>query len=263
MSGTRPSALVILLPLAFAAVLTVSAEQPIAEPTTVTEPALPAGVKEHLRQAVERSQAAFEAADAQSGLVEVIEPGLPFGAIRGYDADRVDADAEAVKASLIGAFADESLSGLQAYVDEFYPLVNLRTVEVHTTPETECSVQPCPTLLAEPGSVLEVYRNIQQFTSKVSRASAYKISFDVTSVPDGARFTIQPVAGGQFTEVATNGPLGTIFRGLYRYTVERSGYKTASAVLNLVDNTPRELVCNLVSATSDDEPLPCLFGVIE
>lgn len=239
------------------------AQEAAKEPNLTTESALPSDFKERLRQTVERSQAALEAADAHAGLIEVTEPGLPFGAIRGYDAAKVGADAEAIKTSLLSALADERLTGLRAYVDEFYPSVNLRSQEISRTEMMSCSIEPCPASLAEPSSVMETYRNIHQFTSKVRRATAYKISLDVKSVPDSALFTIQPVGGGLLTEIATNGSLGTLFRGLYRYRVERHGYKTATATLNLVDNTPRELVCTLVSTASEDEPLPCLFGVFE
>lgn len=222
-----------------------------------------AAVKQQLLENLHTSEARMIAARANQGLIEVRQPGMAFGSVRGFDAAEVEKAVATVRSELVSGLGTNELAGLRAYAEEFFPDPQLRTLQFTATPETTCTPAPCPSRLAEAASVQTAYAQTHGFVQKVAYASAYKTSFRVRSKPSGARFVLQPLGGGLTTETATDGSVGEMYRGLYRYTIERSGYKKASATLNLVDNDPAELFCELVATNSASDPLPCLFGVID
>jgi hypothetical protein len=219
--------------------------------------------KDLLRNAQQFSATLLAATQQGHGLVEVKQPGLAFGSVRGYDVNEVTANIQKIQSDLSNGLKRNEFGGLEAYTQTFFPKVSLKTLEVTRTPETTCSTDPCPATLAEPESVESMYRYVGEFVNKVAGATAYKVSFNVRSKPAGAVFSLQPLGGGFQTEIATNGSVGNLFRGLYRYTIARQGFKRVEATLNLVDNSPDQLYCELIDAQSKAEPLPCMFGIIE
>jgi hypothetical protein len=219
--------------------------------------------KEILLYAQQLSDGAWTATKQGHGLIEVKQAGLAFGSLRGYDATEVTAKVGSIRGELIKGLERNELRGLQAYVREFFPRNTAQTLPVPRTLDTTCSVTPCPERLAEPGSVQALYGSVHEFVDKVAAATAYRVSFRVRSKPSGARFSLQPLGGGFLTEIATDGRVGSLFRGLYRYTVQREGFKKVEATVNLVDNSPEELYCELVDERAKLGALPCMLGLIE
>lgn len=219
--------------------------------------------RERLKSVAELSATSMATTKGLNGLVEIRQEGLPFGAIRGFDAEEVRGRTVKIRGDLEAALAPRELAGLKAYAMEFFPAVELRTVVVDERLRQGCSVTPCPVELAEPESAVAAMTTIHEFVGKVTGASAYKVSFRVRSNPPGARFSIGPMGGGFETQVGTNGSVGELFRGLYRYEIQKVGFKPVTATLNLVDNDPEELFCDLQPADGGSDPIPCVFAMVD
>lgn len=90
-----------------------------------------------------------------------------------------------------------------------------------------------------------------------AKARDLSISFGVESRPVGATFTLSRINGDSVRQVATNATLAGIYRGLYRYQINKQGFKPVKFDLDLVGTTPTRLVCVLHPWSSNDDPIPC------
>lgn len=205
----------------------------------------------------------YERLQKHSDLVIVNQKGIPFESVSGYRGEDVENQLQKTKSKLLGTLDSSEYTAMMSYVSENFPEVKLTKYVISSAPEASCSVTPCPNSIIEPKSAEMAFNTIYEFVSKVANSSAYKVTFEVTSAPSGARFAITPIGGSDSIEIATDGRIENVFRGLYRYTVERSGFKTSTARLNLVDSAPTRLHCVLTPNTSEDTPIPCLSGLIE
>jgi hypothetical protein len=95
----------------------------------------------------------------------------------------------------------------------------------------------------------------------------FLISLNVDSTPKRqAVITLRHFDSSPADRIPTQGSFGEVYRGLYRYRIERDGYKTFDSgssdndpPLNLVDWgwTDKGMVCELVPDSSSLEALPC------
>jgi hypothetical protein len=221
------------------------------------------GTAVELKAALSSSEAILNSTKQGRGVIEVRQPGIPFGSVRGFDTQAVETDIQRIRDQVFAELKREDMVALNDYAREYFPTVDARTFEVPQSADTRCSIAPCPKRLLEPEGVEIAFGQIYSFVGKLAASTAYKVTFKVRSKPSGAKFTLQALGGGFITEIATDGSVGNIYRGLYRYKVQHTGFKSVEAQINLVDNSPGELYCELTEMNSNNESLPCLYGIIE
>jgi len=92
-----------------------------------------------------------------------------------------------------------------------------------------------------------------------SEAFAAVLAGRLPGVPVPPAGQIPPLRSSLVQYVQTNQTMKEVYRGLYIYVIERSGYKTATGPLNLVDWdwNADGVVCLLVPERSIGQPLPC------
>lgn len=91
---------------------------------------------------------------------------------------------------------------------------------------------------------------------KLAKLNPLYLDLTVRSVPTQAKITLQS-AGGEHAETTTNSKLSNVWRGEYHYKVSKAGFKLVQSDIDLVREAGDTLECDLQSASSPEESLPC------
>lgn len=101
---------------------------------------------------------------------------------------------------------------------------------------------------------------VARLVAVIDRVLARSLAVDLRIVSKprtGAAFHINDQAGGSDRDTSTDDTLKQLWRGLYRYNVTKSGYKTIEGGLDLWDDSGSELSCELVGEKSAESATPC------
>jgi hypothetical protein len=146
---------------------------------------------------------------------------------------------------LLARLSDERLAGMRGYIRAFVPPL--------PKPAWKSDVGAC---IREPDA--ESYlASLRSLFERVEKIDPLKLDLRISSDPEGASFWIAPLGGGTPSTSSTNSTLTNLYRGLYRYQVEKASFKTVEGTLNLVDERGDHLRCKLHSQDSAEGPLFC------
>jgi hypothetical protein len=162
-----------------------------------------------------------------------------------YDAQEVRASFAAAQSELLERFGTEEMAGMRSYVVSFFPTPSLQTV----TFEGQTFVTR--------GSTVQAQAQVEAFLGKLAVLQNLAVDLHVGSLPSEASFRIEPAGGGRGRSTMTDSALENLYRGYYRYTVEKAGFKTIQENLDLVDQNGGKLRCKLFPADGAEGPLPC------
>ncbi|MCF1459250.1 MAG: hypothetical protein LPH21_17410 [Shewanella sp.] len=169
--------------------------------------------------------------------------GLPGGyeQLRGWSAEHVIQSREQARAQLLSSLDREEFQGMRSYVLQEFP--SPRAIENNSGIVPIKSVGPFDDILA--------------FINKLKSEQGLSIDLVIETHPENAVFRVQPSAGGRERSTTSNSILKSIYRGLYSYSIVKPGYKSINETINLVDERPRKLDCQLHESQSDEGPFPC------
>lgn len=156
--------------------------------------------------------------------------------------------AERGKRELLTEFDAKNLSGLKAYVEIYYPAIELAQLRGQNDQ-----------VVTTESSAEELFNKISSFLLRLKTIERLALGLKLLSTPGGASFEIWPVGNEKArTPAFTNQEL-TLYRGLYKYRVRKAGFKTVEYTLNLVDQTGNALECTLNRGEDEEGPYPCLL----
>jgi serine/threonine protein kinase len=92
--------------------------------------------------------------------------------------------------------------------------------------------------------------------SSLSQQGKLSINLTINSSPDQASYEMW-ASGAFHRTTSTNNSIDNVWRGLYKYSLTKSGYKPIEDSLNLVDSNGRVLNCQLNITSEQDGPHPC------
>lgn len=108
-------------------------------------------------------------------------------------------------------------------------------------------------------SITDVLQKVNDLLAKIYhllKAKGLRLQVTVESNPSEALFTLTSSAGLPIGKKSTKDTM-TLVRGQYSYAVAKTGFKPILAPLNLVDESPARLICQLVAETEKAAALPC------
>jgi hypothetical protein len=150
-----------------------------------------------------------------------------------FKPDLVRKDLVAKRDLLTKSLTRKEQQALKAYIIDEFPLQLAGTT-------SEC-VQGS---VVVPDEILAARRRADDFIAGLSRAS-YAIVLDITSAPNGAKFSFSPKYANDWTEVGTDVTGQKTWRGKYKYKVEKAGYLTVSGERTLMDGDRIRVTCSL------------------
>lgn len=203
---------------------------------------------------------------------------------RGYELEELHQFYNAERSLVLSALSSPELAGLRAYAEEQFPEPQFTTLAQgsvrgsSTMPkyrdervdypdqqpgrsgqpaQSTVAVSPRFAQLVPDNQVKTFVASFRDFVAKLLSA-CQPLDLRIASVPTKATFRMQPRAGGSERETTTDDSL-RVFRGLYKYALQKVGYKAVAGSLNLVDDTGSRLSCELVPIASPDHPRPCVL----
>jgi hypothetical protein len=97
---------------------------------------------------------------------------------------------------------------------------------------------------------------VSNMLEKLGKLSSFRLDLTITTNPSKARFDLIPAIGTSLS-AATNTTLANVYRGEYRYSVTKAGYKDILGTVNFIDRSGTTLQCDLLSDSTQQEALPC------
>jgi hypothetical protein len=213
---------------------------------------------------VERVSAQF-----QRQLAQALEHGelqrrkwrkLTWQGLECYEPSPVQRTLEQTKAGIRGALGDRRLGALQTYADD-------KLASIGRMPPTMLITQPG----VFPGRTKRVlgvrtdqadssWDELRNFITSFMASARLAVDLSVASEPDGAQVQLQAGEGGSAPlSIDTTCQLRNVWRGLYRMTVGKTGYKSAVLDLDLVNQGALSVSCVLAKA-GDGESSRCAQG---
>jgi len=165
-----------------------------------------------------------------------IGPAYDFGQVRGALAD--------AKRQTLAGLDGPDLEAMRLYVDQRFPTGEQLSVERFEW--NPGGVVRADSVRALTGDVDRVYESLKAL-------KGISVDLRITSRPTEASVTVAAITKKLS---ATTDSTMSLFRGLYRYTVVKPGFKTVTGELDLV-NDSRGLDCILNRDGQPDGPLPC------
>jgi hypothetical protein len=133
---------------------------------------------------------------------------------------------------------------LEAYVEQLFVLPSIS------------GAGPAAAVRKEDGDL--TWKKIKNATTRLGRVNELTVRLEIKSVPiAGAHVKLRSVGLTEAMDVATNGTLERVWRGKYKYTVTKAGYKTIEGSLDLVLNSGGEFLCTLQPTNTGESALPC------
>ena len=104
----------------------------------------------------------------------------------------------------------------------------------------------------------DVLRQLLGIVRGITRRPENRVSISIHTQPQQATFTLCPqyLTDGCYS-ITTDGDVPDIFRGLYTYTIQLAGYKTAQFNIDLVHFSQQQLKCTLHPNASTSLISPC------
>jgi hypothetical protein len=156
------------------------------------------------------------------------------------------------KSQLISELDQSEFAGMKSYVERFFPSGEFRVGAFSERP-THATYSLLPTTFSYLSQRQEpqlgesefngIVQKVEVFLSKLI-ANKKAVSLDVTSTPEGASFVLV-AEGGANRSNDTNARVTNVFRGLYKFTLSKEGFRTISRELNLVDESGTSIICKI------------------
>lgn len=146
----------------------------------------------------------------------------------------------------LASTSDPRLAAMQDYIDRNFPAV----------PEATWKTGDGRACVPMPQSKSFISK-IQELIERLSAVDRLAVDLRVTSVPEGASVSLATLRTSPARTTATNASLTNVYRGYYRYTVSKNGFKTISGDLNLVDERGTLLRCAMTPAADAGAPVFC------
>lgn len=175
------------------------------------------------------------------------------------------------KATIVTRLSDDKLpelAGFRSYAEAFFPILTddmIRANAVAT--ESPEPLIPAPLvfdLFERADNVLSRLRLLVGDAIDPLGAPKPLLRFSLTlnlrvlTLPQGAEVAIQPAYGGQKHTTTSDAVFSNIYRGLYEYSVTRTGFKPIKGPLNLVDDSRGILECTLHATGDAQDATPCV-----
>lgn len=186
------------------------------------------------------------------------------GSSQGYTIDEVRTFYEDERERLLNALGGPNLAGPRVYAEVYFPTFSATPLASGASQFLYRSAQPESTgprvserfdHLTPKHEVTGLAESIESFQQVILNA-CHQIDLNIQSDPDRATFNLSTQAGGSAHETTTNDSM-RVYRGLYSYSVQKTGYKPIVSSLNLVDDRGTELDCELVPVSRPERAYPC------
>jgi hypothetical protein len=148
-------------------------------------------------------------------------------------------------------------AALRAYVHDEFPL----TVSPTLHPCLKDPVTGAPLSGVDGAKIVGVQK---MFVATLARMSE-PFQLVVTSKPDAAKFALSPKYADDWQSVETDGGIARLYKGKYKYTVERTGYLPVQGEVSLTSGPRVAATCRLIArpppgvSTAGTIIVPCNF----
>lgn len=122
----------------------------------------------------------------------------------------------------------------------------------------------CALSTVDRAELLDVLHQLLNLVRGVLSKPENRVSISIHTNPQAATFTLCPqypvgtaLDSDGCISITTDGDLPDLFRGLYTYTIQLAGYKTAQFNLDLVHFSQKQLKCVLHATASNNLAGPC------